>query len=132
MTIEKRTEFSEWEEEAIGEWLFGCDICQEVCPFNHEGVDTSKSLDEFIKTERQSLSLKALLSIKTDAEYKRHFKGSSILRARREQLLRNACTVAANLRAQDLIEDLREASSSDISELVRKSALRAVKRLSAD
>ena len=35
LTIEKRGMLDEWERKAIGEWIFGCDICQDVCPFNH-------------------------------------------------------------------------------------------------
>jgi len=132
LTIEKRTEFSEWEEEAVGEWLFGCDICQEVCPFNHEGVDISKSLEEFTKGVRQSISLKELLYIRGDTDYKQRFKGSAILRAKREQLLRNACSVAVNSKAYELLEDLKEVSTTDSSELVRKSAARAARILSAD
>ena len=132
LTIEKRTEFLEWEEDAIGELLFGCDICQEVCPFNNRGVNTASSLEAFTKGVRQSLSLKSLLYIRSDADYREKFRGSSILRAKREQLLRNACVVAANLGDQSLLSDLIDVSKSDPSELVRKSAKRAISRLSAD
>lgn len=132
LTIEKRTEFSEWEESAVGEWLFGCDICQDVCPFNNKSVDTSLSFREFTKGDRRSLSLKEVLSIRTDTDYKLKFRGSAILRAKREQLLRNACFVTANLKAIELLGDLKEISTSDPSELVRNSAVRAIKRLSAD
>lgn len=36
LTIERKGEFSEAQRAMIGEWLFGCDICQEVCPWNHK------------------------------------------------------------------------------------------------
>lgn len=132
LTIEKRTEFSQWEQSAVGEWLFGCDLCQEICPFNHQSVNTAFSLPEFTQGSRQSLSLKELLSIRTDLDYKLKFKGSAILRAKREQLIRNACSVACNTGAKDLLGDLREVSQFDPSELARSSALRAIKILSAD
>jgi epoxyqueuosine reductase QueG len=76
--------------------------------------------------------LKDVLSIRTDTDYKLRFRGSAILRAKREQLLRNACFVTANLKAIELLGDLKEISTSDPSELVRNSAVRAIKRLSAD
>lgn len=132
LTIEKRTEFNEWEESAIGDWLFGCDICQDVCPFNHELVDSSVSLGEFVTGENQSISLSEVLSIRSDDDYRERFKGSSILRAKREQLLRNAAFVISNTRHFELIEDLKEAHRLDPSEMVRNSAMRAITRLTTD
>ncbi len=132
LTIEKRGAFEPWEEEAIGEWLFGCDICQDVCPFNNKGVDISHSLDEFILSPRKSIALEDILSISSDQEYREIFKSSAILRAKREQLIRNACFVAANKRAMGLIGVIERLSQSDPSELVRKSARSAVLRLGDD
>ena len=34
LTIEKRGDFEPEERARVGEWTFGCDVCQEVCPFN--------------------------------------------------------------------------------------------------
>lgn len=41
LTIEKRDNFSETEMEMVQGWIFGCDICQTVCPWNQKHLDTS-------------------------------------------------------------------------------------------
>ena len=42
LTIERRTEMDSAEQECVGEWLFGCDICQDVCPFNRRAPDSAE------------------------------------------------------------------------------------------
>ena len=131
LTIEKRTLFTEWEEKAIGGWVFGCDICQEVCPFNHRGIQDNGALPEFAPERGVggALPLREVLNIRDDREYRHKFKGTALLRAKRAQLLRNACSVAANLGYKDLCEDLFDAARTDSSDIVRISAQRALKRL---
>ncbi|MGA1191842.1 MAG: tRNA epoxyqueuosine(34) reductase QueG, partial [Bdellovibrionota bacterium] len=101
LTIEKRTQFSESESDALGEWLFGCDICQEVCPFNHTRLkaDTESVWDVFEGTE-DLLEITHLFSLQTENQFKEHFKGRAILRAGREGLLRNALAVLKNTSAE--------------------------------
>ena len=42
LTIEHRDELSEQQIDHIGDWLFGCDICQDVCPWNHRAPEASE------------------------------------------------------------------------------------------
>ena len=44
LTIEHPGEFGPWEAEAIGDSIFGCDVCQEVCPVNADADDSGPLL----------------------------------------------------------------------------------------
>ena len=132
LTIEKRTAFSDWEQRAIGDWVFGCDRCQEVCPFNHAEPELVQ-LPEFSVAEGagQALALDEVLRIRTGKAFERAFAATPLLRTRREGLLRNACAVAANTGAFQLIDALGFAAS-DPSELISSSARTALGRLLVD
>lgn len=127
LTIEKKGELS-WEERGLlGAWVFGCDVCQEVCPFNH-GVVKQGQPAEMPELNGAAgvgplLDLKAVLAIRLEREFKRVFSGSPLLRAKRAGLLRNAAVVAANTRAFQTGPVLLEAFEQDPSGLVRQHAL---------
>jgi epoxyqueuosine reductase len=134
LTIEKRGALSLEERGWIGEWLFGCDVCQEVCPFNQISLKKSScpDLPEF-KPEAgsgQMLSLAEVLSLRTDASYVKRFAGTPLMRAKRQGLLRNAAIVAANTSVSSLIPLLEEAVLGDPSPVVRQHALWSHWRLS--
>jgi epoxyqueuosine reductase len=103
---------------AMGEWIFGCDVCQEnqpagagrarlpvvvrgqteqVCPFNRFATPTDWL--EFAPTAGAGprLDLVEVLSIAADADFRARFKGTSLVRPKRRGLLRNAAIVAANV-----------------------------------
>jgi len=77
----------------IGNWIFGCDICQEVCPVNR-GVSTSRDSDLMPKM-LSSLELVPLLNL-TQGEFSSRFKNWPIKRAKLEGLKRNACVALGN------------------------------------
>jgi len=102
LTIEHKGKISEELMPKMGSWLFGCDICQEVCPHNFRAKDTHvPDFKNAIAGEKQNLS--EILQIKDDIEYLEKFKGSPLMRAKRENLVRNAIIVATNLKRKDLI-----------------------------
>ena len=127
LTIEKRGMFNYWQREAVKDWIFGCDICQDVCPFNHQSLkkEAPPALKEFSREcgAGPELKLSAILAIRTDENFKRDFSGSAIMRAGREGLLRNAAAVAVNTDAECCIASLEEAFMHDSSEVVRSHAL---------
>lgn len=127
LTIEKRSAFEAWERSAIGEWIFGCDICQDVCPFNHGAIRRSEAPDTDAFSRKSGvgplLELKSVLGLRSTAEFRKRFEGTALLRARRETLLRNAACVAANTRAVEVLEALHDSVRHDPSAMVRQHAL---------
>jgi epoxyqueuosine reductase len=99
LTIEKRGVLEGWELEALGEWVFGCDICQDVCPFNHGplkiGSQTRGAFDE-TSGVGPLVDLEHILTIQDDGEFQRRFSESPLLRPGLKGLQRNAIAVAVN------------------------------------
>ena len=78
----------------VGNHIFGCDICQEICPYNVKARSTTESA----YAPRQGLyapGLIALLSL-DEEEFRRRFKGSPVLRAKRKGFLRNVAVALGN------------------------------------
>src|SRR4030095_465504 len=84
---------------SIGDWVFGCDVCQEVCPFNRFAGETQWPELRAEAGVGPRLELVEVLSISSDAEFKERFRGTALLRPRRRGLLRNAAVVEANVGA---------------------------------
>jgi len=84
----------------VGDWIFGCDVCQEVCPWNRKAPRPEGARAEPRFAPRPGWSapeLVALLSL-TPAEFSARFRGSPVKRARRRGLLRNVCVALGNQR----------------------------------
>lgn len=132
LTIEKRGVIPHGERALLGDWIFGCDICQDVCPFNHTPLKTqsTQSLLEFNANEGVGplLSLKEILSIRTDDTFKKRFERTAILRTKREGLVRNACIVASNTKATIVKDTLIEALK-DFNPVIRAHAFGAMAQL---
>lgn len=98
LTIEKRGDFDAEQEQMVGEWTFGCDVCQEVCPFNaprpsqpRRAATTQES--DFV-ARRTFPSLADLVKIQQET-WSNATEGSPVRRAGMEGIRRNA---AANLK----------------------------------
>lgn len=94
LTIEKRGSIPEPLREGIGRHVFGCDICQDVCPWNRKAPVTSAA--EF--QPREGLVNPALewLAGIDEAEFREVFRGSPIRRTKRQGLRRNAALAMGN------------------------------------
>ena len=96
LTIELRELSPPSLREASGEWLFGCDICQDVCPWNHG--QTLESSDPNLTPEfspingETSLDLARLFSLDDDS-FRARFRKTPLWRAKRRGLLRNAAMI---------------------------------------
>jgi len=78
----------------MGEWIFGCDICQEVCPWNrHAPVSEEPTFSP--RDGERTLSLVELLAL-DEVGFRQRFKGSPLLRAKRRGLLRSAAIAIGN------------------------------------
>ena len=135
LSIEKRGVLSFTERDWLGEWIFGCDVCQESCPFNSPaaappGRGVGWSLPE--KGAGGLLSLGALLAVRSDGEFRSMFQGTPLLRPGREGLLRNAAVAAGNTGAAELAPLLAESAARDPSAIVRRHALWALYKLAKE
>ena len=92
LTIEHRGPIPEEFHAPIGDWLFGCDICQEVCPWNRHVPAARETAPATPPPPPEALL------VMTDAEFRERFRGSPLKRARREGLARNAVIVLGNRR----------------------------------
>lgn len=99
LTIELRGDIPAELQPAIGDHVYGCDICQDVCPWN---VRFAQELHEPAFAARDVIGRKDAVALSSDllamspTEYSAVFNGSAMKRAKREGLQRNARVVLAN------------------------------------
>ncbi len=110
------------------DWVFGCDICQEVCPVNRKATPTPERA--FQNVGLDSLDLVELLQL-SEAQFRQRFQGTPIMRARRTGLQRNACVALGNLKDPSAIPALVDALENAES-LVRCHAAWALGQIGAD
>jgi epoxyqueuosine reductase len=94
ITIEDHGPISRPLREDVGDWIFGCDICQEVCPWNRHAPGSHEPAFQS-RDDTGSLDLAELLAL-DDRGFRDHFRGSPILRAKRRGLLRSAAVALGN------------------------------------
>jgi epoxyqueuosine reductase len=92
LTIEHRGPIPGELHEGLGGWAFGCDVCQDVCPWNRRAPITAEAA-----FAARALPTVAELRTLSEAEYRVRLRGSPLKRARRSGLARNAAIAAANL-----------------------------------
>jgi epoxyqueuosine reductase len=128
-TIEQRGALPPEVRRMVGGWVFGCDVCQEVCPWNAEPPGAVHPEME-LPPERAELDLARLLRLPRE-EYVERFRGSPMKRAKLEGLQRNAAVAMGNRLesryAGPLAEALREAEP-----LVRGHAAWALGRIGGE
>ncbi|MCC6647839.1 MAG: tRNA epoxyqueuosine(34) reductase QueG [Polyangiaceae bacterium] len=131
LTIERRDAIDEALAPGVGANLFGCDVCQEVCPFNASRRQTTLDPRPFEPLARWAdLDLGDLLRL-DEAGFVALTTGSPVRRATRDGLVRNACVVAANTGRRDLLPALLALAAGDPSPVVRAQAAAAAARLRA-
>ena len=95
LTIELRGAIPREVRPLIGDWVFGCDICQDVCPVNR---GTSHSLEPAFRQRHDFAAPELIPLLKlTDEGFRRKFRGSAIKRAKRVGLQRNVCVALGNI-----------------------------------
>jgi epoxyqueuosine reductase len=113
---------------AVGGWIFGCDICQAVCPWNQR---FARSEGDAAFAPRPGLPAPPLvgeLSL-TPQEFARKFKGSPVKRARRRGYLRNVAVALGNVGGPSALPALSQALMQDGEPLVRLHAAWALGRI---
>ena len=94
LTIELRDAIPESLRGGMGDWVFGCDVCQDVCPWNHR-TPTSDDTDFLPRPDSDPLPLAELFDL-DEAAFRSRFRTSPLWRARRRGLLRNAAISLGN------------------------------------
>lgn len=127
LTIERRDKsIPESLREGIQDWVFGCDVCQEVCPWNR--FAPTDSVAEFRpRKDLKTLTLERLLTL-TEEGFATTFAGTPLERTGRSAIVRNAAIVAGNHGLPDLLPILKTLKQ-DESGLVSEAATWAVTRI---
>ena len=104
LTIELRNPIRPDLRPAMGEWVFGCDVCQDVCPWNHRAPTGEE--ETFGPSEGMNpLPLADLFHLDDDS-FRQRFRRTPLWRTRRRGLLRNAAIALGNQRHETAIEPL--------------------------
>jgi epoxyqueuosine reductase len=111
LTIELRDPVPEDLRAGIGDWLFGCDVCQDVCPWNGRAPATSERAFEPL-AKMNPVDLVALFEL-DDATFREHFRHTPLWRAKRRGLLRNAAIVLGNRPYEDALPALVRGLNDD-------------------
>jgi epoxyqueuosine reductase len=112
----------------LGRWVYGCDICQQVCPFTRFVQPTREAAFWPQEAHRAAPLLSDLLALDDDG-FRARYAGSAIERIKRERLVRNACVAAGNSGQIDLLPLLETLARADESALVREHAIWAAEQL---
>jgi epoxyqueuosine reductase len=129
LTIEKKGVIAEELREPMGRQVFGCDICQDVCPWNrrapvsaHEGM--------LARPQMVNPALEWLAGMDA-AEFKRWFKGSPVERTRRKRLHRNVAIAMGNSGDSRFVDQLETWKAAEDS-ILAEAADWAISRIHAD
>jgi epoxyqueuosine reductase len=130
LTIENAGEIPRGLREKVGDWAFGCDICQEVCPYNKTKAARSQ-WPEFSEESGAGpyLDIAETLAIRSEEEFERRFAGTPLTRPGRAGMLRNCCVSAGNQKQAGYVPALAECLREDGSPLVRGHAAWALGRI---
>jgi epoxyqueuosine reductase len=128
LTIEVKGAIPEERRAGMGRHVFGCDICQDVCPWNQRRRETGG--EAFAPREGLvAPDLEALASL-DDERFRERFRGSPVKRAKRRGLLRNVCVALGNS-GDTSRKPVLERLAADEDPLVREHARWALDRLAA-
>jgi epoxyqueuosine reductase len=131
LTIEHRGAIPRELRPAIGRWVFGCDICQEVCPFNHSPKPRPGDAELAPRPVTSALELCALLELGS-AAHRRLVRRTALKRVSRARLQRNAAVALGNSGDPSVVPALAVALASNPSALVRGHCAWALGRIGTE
>lgn len=115
-TIENRGAIPRELRSKLGNWIFGCDVCNEVCPWNGDAASSDANAARDLMPH-----LPGLLAL-DDQAFSARFTRSAVKRAKRRGLLRNVAVALGNTRNPDATPALVRALESEAEPLVRSHA----------
>ncbi len=126
LTIEHRGPVSDHLAKHFDSWVFGCDVCQEVCPWNRKANLSEEELFE-PSPERAELPIEELLQL-DDVSFRERFRHTSMWRTKRRGMVRNAILIAVGKRLVHLLPRIRRLQE-DGEVMIRDAANWAVNHL---
>jgi epoxyqueuosine reductase len=131
LTIELKTAIPQDLRPLIGEWIFGCDVCQQVCPWNKRFAQISNEPafqpNPFL-SERSILSLLNL----SQEDFHTHLRKSPLKRTKWTGILRNTAVVAGNHGGMEVVPFLENLLLDHPNAMVRSHAAWALGRIGGD
>src|SRR5579875_2520637 len=128
LTIELRGAIPVELRSKMGNWVFGCDICQDVCPYTGAARPVDDSAFQPERVEHAFPSLRWLLRM-SEAEFRETYRGRSVLRTKRSGLARNAAVALGNVGSTGDLALLEEVVACHDEPLVRGHAAWAMGRI---
>jgi epoxyqueuosine reductase len=126
LTIENTGSISDDLKAKIGDWVFGCDVCQNVCPHNAHSPEQPLPLGNPILPE--FIDLLELFSF-DEQDFAEKFAKTPLTRAKREGLLRNAAAVIGNQRLAEALPLLRQALEREQNPAVKDACRWAIHQI---
>jgi epoxyqueuosine reductase len=126
LTIELKGQIAPELRPLMGGWLFGCDVCQEVCPWNRKAPISEEPAWQ-VRPDLDAIDLIELLGL-SEEEFRRRFRGTAFMRTGRSGLLRNAAIVLGNRGDKGALPALRQALE-DHDPVVRDAAQWAIDQI---
>lgn len=129
LTIELRSAIPHDLRAGLGDWMFGCDLCQDVCPWNRKA---SGSLEAgFLpRADSDPIELASLFHL-SDEQFRKRFRRVPLWRSKRRGILRNAAIVLGNQRHRPALSALRH-GLNDAEPLVRGGCAWALGEMASD
>lgn len=125
-TIENRGSIPEEIMEKIGVWIFGCDICQMVCPWNRQTRHKTETQE---LAERMSVEEMLGFLESSSTDFKNEFSRSAISRARYSGLMRNIMIRLANLKDRRAIKLMQVFMNASCDPVLQQTARWAAERI---
>lgn len=127
LTIEHRNGIPQPLRQGIGDWMFGCDVCQEVCPWNRKpSRNVQPTSDDW---PLRSLRLIDVLRL-TEEDFRARFRKTPFWRTRLRGMQRNAAIVLGNRRDRSALNDLKRLIDSD-DEMISEACRWAIEQIEA-
>lgn len=117
LTIEHRGPVDERLRAGIGEWWFGCDVCQDVCPWNRHASVAPLAAPP-VELVEPTIAVEEILRL-DEIGFRARFRGTPMWRSKREGAVRNAAYVAGNRRDSRNTDDLCRLLTLDPSPTIR-------------
>ena len=131
LTIELKEDIPEDLRPQMGEWVFGCDVCQVVCPWNERFAADEGETAFGSRADVPWVSLEPELSLSPEA-FNQKFKGSPVKRPKRRGYLRNVAVTLGNAAKASSLPALADCLLNEEESLVRRHAAWAIGQIGGD